>query len=206
MSLSEFTVYRWASNLGVESSVWRWLPHDERSQPLYRLGHLPDDIKVEFEQAVERAQVFLVGTDVYFTEEPGSVPATVDQKVEILDGFFWVGGASSVRTPPTDWSEPSYWAHHEHELPEGVSWISEDEWNEAVAKLKAEQDAQHAAGMAAHWKALGEQWDAKADRYQKLGWTMEDVVAEFGPRPSRPASKDEPKKDNGKHKGRNRGN
>lgn len=182
--ISEFNVSRYTSNLGVETDTWRWMPHDYRAQPLYRSGFLAQhapEVAADFETQVRSAYLWLVGSEVHYEQVDDAIVASVEQKIEILDGFVWLGSAS-FRVPPIDHGAPGFWERHEtHD--DDHDWVSETEFLAVLDGALEYRSAVDAEGVAEHTATLAAEYDAKAARYRKIGWDDADIEAEFGPHP-----------------------
>lgn len=194
---SEFTITRYTTALGIDTSIWRWLPHDPRAQKLYGTGflktHAPD-VAEDFAAQCANASVWLddATNSVYFdvaSAPAGAVirAATLEEKLVILDGFFWCGGSSTVAgaTSGEDVHAVSspYWDHANKQPPAGETWVSEGAFYVILAKsldyaaaVKAEREREALEARRSHY-------DEKATRYKKLGWSDDDITAEFGARP-----------------------
>lgn len=183
-TISEFTITTYGSNGSFDYAIWRWMPHDGRSQPLAAGGFLPADVAAAFDDAVNRASIWLLGDEVYFDEVDGGTSATVEQKAQILDGFLWIGGGGTLY-PAADPDSPDYWARQTVPMPDGVKVVSHDAW------LKI-QEAPIVPASSPEFDAVISQaqsdYDHRAKRYRKLGWDDADMEAEFGKRPVNPIS------------------
>lgn len=123
-SPTTFTVTSYAEdpdgNVVEIVDTWMWKPEDERSQPLYRLGVLPADVRTAYEAAADRAVLYVDPKTerVSPVPEPGFVEMTAEEKAYTLDGFFWFARANSHATAmPDREADPfAYWAAHTHKL------------------------------------------------------------------------------------------
>lgn len=193
-TVSEFTttVFGWkGSNGSREDTTWRWLPHDPRAQHLYRDGGLPSSIAEQFLQSVESASIWIAEQNtVVFSEVEGSRLATIDERVDVLDGWLWV--SRNLHGDPifeaVEESTDAWWAGHRRDLRPGFTLLNESAWTARFDKRNAAFAARGPSSTVLEIVASRQaEWDAKALRYKKLGWDDDDVTAEFGPRPEVPA-------------------
>jgi hypothetical protein len=66
----------------------------------------------------------------------------------------------------------------------GVKFVTESVYLKALAELEERQAAEELAYRKSAIEHRANEYDSKAQRYRKLGWDDDDIVAEFGPRPS----------------------
>lgn len=187
-SLSEFTLDHYGDNGRVDSTTWRWIPSDDRAQKLYADGALPDDLHDAFMSEAKRANIWLLGTEVHYTEVEGSVPATFEEKLVVLDGWIWVNRSGTSLFNLPEQGSADYWAGHKHEAT--AKLISQDEHAATVKEINDKiRNSEPSDEYIAHMTELAHVYDVKAKRYKKLGWDDADIEAEFGPRPQIPSKK-----------------
>lgn len=200
-NISEFTIIEYGSNGKQANTTWRWLPRDPRAQHLYADGALTDDLRKEFEEIANRAQLWLRESDrTAFDEEvEGSRRATPEEALTILDGWVFMGRVDSGIYPFPDQDAPDYWAAHAHQTVDGVKVVSQEESALSAAQIEAqaEYDALTNPEYLAVIAEAGKRYDEKATRYKKLGWDDADIEAEFGPRPEAPKAPATPKRAKG---------
>lgn len=190
--ISEFTIVRCGSNGATDAVTWRWLPQDGRAQHLHADGYLPPDLDGEFARVADSAILFVVGTDAFYDEDHALaaaaaintevMQATLEQKLEMLDGFVMIMRAGNLYPLPEDEaSGPDVvsWNGHQALLPANVTLISAEEWAALPPPLEPQPNATAIQAI----EEAGILWDAKIARYKKLGWDQDDCLAEFGSRP-----------------------
>ena len=147
----------------VESIVWRLQPYDPRAVPLGpfhdpSLMWYSDEPDPTDPEGTRRMQVVGPAPDAW-------LPISVSGGLFHLEAFEM--GVSPYDLP----------------LRDGLTSIDKPDWENLTATITAANAQAWSTFMADAPRLAQEAWDATAERYQRLGWDMADVVAELGARP-----------------------